>query len=942
MSSPSLHVLPWNKPLVGQAADWLADGWIGEGPLDLSRTFVVVPTRQSGRRLREALAVRASKSNQAVFPPRVSLPIGLFEDLIRGQAVASRQECLLAWTEVLRTVDLSAFGEVFPNRPPSRTFSWAVRLARQLVQLHETLAENGLRIADVPEQAHERLPETTRWKQLAKLEALYDLALRKLDLSDPQAARITGIGGAKTPENIERIVVIATPDPQPLAVALLQKYAEQIPVTVLVYGPPEESVDELFDTWGRPKTDVWASRPVEWTDFKNQVHLCANPASQADRIVEIARGYKTPDQWLSVGTEDKELIAPLHAGFARSGFASYDPEGLLRKNDPLFELVSLLGEFQREASFGTVTALARCPDVLDWLRAQIGSGFSPARTLEALDHLHARNLPVSLNGAISHASETEQKFAGTSAVLSHFQQLREKLISQPFPANAFDALSEIFGHRKFDHQNPAHARRSDSASEWVKTAQATGTAAAGFKTVRDTDAWDLTLQQFGESRRFEEKPGSAIELQGWLELLWNEAPHLVVGGMNGGLVPSAIVGDAFLPETLREILGLKTNAARLARDSYILHGLIASRAANGRIDLMVGKTSASGDPLRPSRLLLICEDNQLPERVRYLFREIESDQASVPWYRAWKLQPDTARKIDRLSVTTFRGYLQCPFRFYLKRGLRMEAIDPHKAELDALDFGTLCHAAVEAMGRSASIRESTDAGTIREFLLNNLDRQMRGRYGTELTLPLQIQLESAKQRLSRAADVQAALRADGWVIERVESKFEIQIVGIIVRGTIDRIDRHETTGGLRVFDYKTSDKPVNPREAHVRNLKRNESPEDVPDFSRFEIGGRSYVWTDLQLPLYLSALATEFPGTIACGYFNLPKATTETGVAFWDDYTSEWQAAANTCAEQIVEAVKAGQFWPPSEDVDENYDEFASLFQHGARDSVNWKTEAQK
>jgi ATP-dependent helicase/nuclease subunit B len=271
----------------------------------------------------------------------------------------------------------------------------------------------------------------------------------------------------------------------------------------------------------------------------------------------------------------------------------------------------------------------------------------------------------------------------------------------------------------------------------------------------------------------------------------------------------------------------------------------------------------------------------------------------------------------------------------------MEAVDPRKAELDSLDFGTLCHAAFEAMGKNASIRESSDARTIRDFLLANLDRQMRGRFGGELTLPLQIQLESAKQRLSRAADVQAALRTDGWIIEHVEWPIELILADIPVRGTIDRIDRHEPTGAIRVFDYKTSDKPVNPREAHVRNLKRTETPESVPEFARFECDGRTVVWRDLQLPLYLRALAAEFPGPIDCGYFNLPKATTETGVAFWENYTPEIQEAADRCALGIVNAVKSGRFWPPSEDVDENYDEFATLFQHGVADSVIWQPEAQ-
>jgi ATP-dependent helicase/nuclease subunit B len=248
------------------------------------------------------------------------------------------------------------------------------------------------------------------------------------------------------------------------------------------------------------------------------------------------------------------------------------------------------------------------------------------------------------------------------------------------------------------------------------------------------------------------------------------------------------------------------------------------------------------------------------------------------------------------------------------------------------------------MGKNALTRESTDAGAIREFLLATLDRQMSERYGSELTLPLQIQLESAKQRLSRAAEVQAALRSNGWVIDPsfIEWGFELVLNGISVRGTIDRIDRHESTGAIRVIDYKTSDKSLNPCEAHIRNLKRSESPNDVPEFALFEIDGRTVVWKDLQLPLYLRALGGEFSEKIECGYFNLPKATTETSFAFWENYTAEIQESADRCALGIVDAVKAGRFWPPSEDVDGTYDEFSVLFQHGAGDSVNWKAGTSK
>ena len=95
------------------------------------------------------------------------------------------------------------------------------------------------------------------------------------------------------------------------------------------------------------------------------------------------------------------------------------------------------------------------------------------------------------------------------------------------------------------------------------------------------------------------------------------------------------------------------------------------------------------------------------------------------------------------------------------------------------------------------------------------------------------------------------------------------------------------------------------------------------------IGGRELEWTDLQLPLYLQAVAER---NAACGYFNLPKAVGETGVVLWDDYSAPWQAAAMQCAGAVAGAVQAGRFWPPAEDV--AYDDFAALFHHGAAESI--------
>jgi ATP-dependent helicase/nuclease subunit B len=517
--------------------------------------------------------------------------------------------------------------------------------------------------------------------------------------------------------------------------------------------------------------------------------------------------------------------------------------------------------------------------------------------------------------------------------LAAIDELHAALASNEFSTSVSTALGMIFGHRQLDLVRENDARLGDSATAWMEILRECAAAGARFTGLAKIEWWDLALQLFGESMRTEDKPAGALEIQGVLELLFEDAPHLAVAGFNDGYVPDSVAGDPFLPESIREKLGLKTNAARFARDAYVLQALAACRAQSGRIDLLFGKTSAAGDPLRPSRLLLRCADDELPARIEFLFRAPEQAQANPSWMRAWPLKPCQVAAPAQVAVTALRGWLECPFRFYLRQVLGLAAVDPAKNELDARDFGILCHAALEAMGREAALRDCTDAAVLRQFLLKELERHMRAGYGEALSLPLIIQLESARQRLARAAEVQARERAAGWVIEHVEKKFAVEIGGMLVNGKIDRIDRHAETGAVRVLDYKTSDSPESPRDRHIRAPRQAETP---PAWAVFAVDGRLRQWTDLQLPLYLHALAAEFPGVLACGYFDLPKAAGGTGLAWWDDYTPELHAAALRCAEGVCAAIRAGEFWPPNEQVRADRDEFATLFHHGVAASVTW------
>ena len=244
----------------------------------------------------------------------------------------------------------------------------------------------------------------------------------------------------------------------------------------------------------------------------------------------------------------------------------------------------------------------------------------------------------------------------------------------------------------------------------------------------------------------------------------------------------------------------------------------------------------------------------------------------------------------------------------------MEAQELAKVELDARDFGTLMHAALQDMGEDVQLSNCGDSAVIRQGLWDALDRSVKNKWGHDLNLPLVIQLESAKQRLAKAAEIQAQIWTEGWRIERVEWAFTVPLGGLIIRGKIDRIDRH-ADGRVRIIDYKTSDKPVAPIEAHLGTVKPDD--ENRPDWLKVAFNGKEKRWVDLQLPLYRRALLAEFGPTLDCGYFNLPKAVSETNLAVWPDDQPGLQ-----------------EFWPPVESLGRRDEDWQGLFHHGTAASI--------
>lgn len=929
------HFLGWDRPVAALVRDYLLPARL-EGPADLEGTLIVVPTRQAGRRLREALARACDAQGTALLSAQVVTPNFLFRSAGGEAEEAPAAVALAAWVAALMAADPAGHRGLFPARVRERDFAWAARNAALIQGLRQDLADGGLRIGDLIRACGAELPEAERWHDLAQLEAQYRERLAALGLQDSCDARVRAAESPALAEGIRRILVVAVPDPALLALRALERLAQRAPVEILVWAPA--ALAARFDGWGRPLPDAWARSEIDIPDAGENLLPAGPPADQCravlDRLSSERERFGPRD--VAIGVPDRTLIEPLANALRAQGLTAFDPSDRRLCEHPLYGLLESYAELVLDGSYAAVRTLLRHADFLAYAQADLK--VMPRDLLTQLDQFQNDFLPETLEdlarrlrpGASARAAAA---FPDLAPVIARLEPWLAAFRDRPVETAVREFLMAVYARRDLDPHDPrdaAFAAAADLVDEGLRQCAPKALGPLGLDRTQTLRLLLLTLR---DAAYHPERDEAAVELEGWLELPWNDAPLLMVTGMNEGLVPDSRLGDIFLPDALRARLGLRDNALRFARDAFLLQALIESRRADGRVVLICGRTTAAGDPLKPSRLLFRCPDSALVERTLRLFGPAPDRRVNVPASISFRLQPapdpgppeaEAEAVPTALRVTQFRDYLACPFRFYLAHVLGMRSLDDRKAGVDALDFGTMVHAALQAMAASGEWR-CADAEALGRFLGREAELWVAERFGPALPVPVSMALDAARQRLAAAARLQAALVRDGWELVAWEQDCSAERNGMKVLGRIDRVDRHSGSGQIRVLDYKTSERRTPPAEIHLRPVR-----EDTPEFACADCQKRKRRWADLQLPLYrLLAGGMAWAGSaagapIGVGYFALPKAIGETEVTLWEELDEALEASALRCADRVLDCVRRRIFWPPAERVD--YDGFEAAF----------------
>lgn len=920
MSIATDFLNPGNK-LVDEVADWLLGRSATErgkafegrvktdaGALSLAHVCVVVPTAQSGRNLRLALAKKVAERfhGKGLVPPTVKLPM---------QLAAPADESLREATDAEVAALFLKFAETRPRRhaeggkavldewthlfrpesfgDPDALFSFL----DQLSDIWNVLGSGGLLMRDVPESEAARKilegalgDEKVRWDELADLETAFFAFLHDRGLRHrAESIRLAKTAPKALPDGVADVVLPALADPVPVLYDVLERLPGNPAVTVLCHC--DEAERGKFDEWGRPKIDSWTgdNRPVVAGLADADIVRAADASDLAKRLAghfpPAGSGLALP----SLALCDDTLFPELSAAFLDAGRVIHNPERHRLAYSSLGRLVrNLLAVWKIPADglpWDSFVSILRSDDVMSALKLA-GKISSRSKTLEGLDAFQNAHLPHFLPPGMElpapqprdGGKQSARKHDSARAAFDEFRKAAGSVAALLAAGREEKGLSgfvrkfllSVFARRPFRSDREGDREFEAAAGcvrEVLDSLSSDVVSGLGLR-----DGLVLALgRRLLDAAAYSLEPDSpdAVKTEGWLELAWSDAGKFALAGFHEGAVPDSVVGHPFLPDKLRVALGLESNVRRLARDSWLLAELVRSHPPHA-VRAYVADADAAGDFIRPSRLLFLCPDTELAARTGFLFGETGSREASPPRTTVPRWRPRLPDEVPlpqgHLSASAIDCWLKSPLLYLLQFGMRMKRRED-KRELGFDDFGTLVHRVLQRYAESQlangknQLSESADIAG----LVDELAEEEFAAFGARRTANVRLQLESVRDRLHGFAAVQEQWAKAGW---RIREKPEFPIDGIVpfdgldiaISGSVDRIDWNDELGCYRLIDYKTWDKP-SAAVSHVRTS----AADQIGFADRLKLptgfdpnGNRMRVLT-VQLPLYGKCLEKADP-----------------------------------------------------------------------------------
>ena len=319
------------------------------GATSLAHVCAVVPTAQSGRRLRLALAARFG----ALVPPRVLTPLELALDT-DDPALAGRTDEIAAFAEAVGTPD----GD-------RRT---ALEKARQLSDIRTILSAKALSFADVAEAIRVDLPdEAARWRDLAAVETRFLAALARRGKRDRVEMMKERAREELREEGEGNRIVESENDRRGEEIVRFDDFASFAP---------------------QPSSPIALS----------QVFPCATPADETARIADYFAAVRPDEAWPALCVADPALFPEIETAFKARGLKILNPAKVRLVTSSLGHLVRQVVELQRTQSYAVFSAFVRSGDARRWICGELRlTDGELTAALADLDSRQAEYLPEKID-----------------------------------------------------------------------------------------------------------------------------------------------------------------------------------------------------------------------------------------------------------------------------------------------------------------------------------------------------------------------------------------------------------------------------------------------------------------------------------------------------------------------------------------------------------------
>ncbi len=863
--------------------------------------------------------------------------------------LATELEQTLAWTAALTERTDDDLKSIISQPPPREPQTPWLELASTIAQLHESLHSNELQFSDVL-QSELSTADRSRWQLLNEIHSRYLNLLHQAERQDTQVALLEAQAGKIHCPH--KLVLVGTSDLSRSLTSLLKSLPSDCSVTALVAADDQDR--DHFDSFGTVVTQRWIDRKVPLErgqlfagqDVPDQARLaaeivyefqCANKQGvHASSTRNSWNPSTSPHPLVTVGVTDESQVAPVEFELRSLNVSSCRELGWSISQTSIGRLLNLLADYLSSQDWRHFAALIRHTDIAQWLHSQLPeqpwlsdvdqllNDHFPTGTIEELPlrvvdkHPLAVQVRRLLDQSLQDLHHARRPLTQWALRLADWiEWLDSQLQSCGMTAGAFDgkASSATGRSQRAREDTVAYLQNAKDLQRQLDVS------------VDSSTAIEMLLSRLRTLRIVEEREDCPVSIVGWLDLALDDAKEMVVMALNHPFVPEPAVADPFIPLALRNRIQLSENERRYARDLHALEVILQTRQ-RGAVKFIVGGSSADGSPTPPSRLLSSGTPFEVACRLIELYKPRPESQSLKPKQDLWA-QPlaqsrlpipslEPKQPVQRLSVTAFKDYLTCPYRFYLRHVLHIRPLDDSAGELMANQFGDLIHHVLEDFG-CGELRDTMNPDAIESELHRLLDQQVADHFGASTTAAVRLQVEQARRRLSHVAQAQAERRAQGWRIHAVEAPLSkddtagISVDGewMPIRGRIDRIDRNEVTGQWAIIDYKTHGHT--PRKKHLRVAE-----------------GVSQ-WIDLQLPLYRMLVpfvlrADVEVSQVSLSYFNIGENREQTGVND-ADFTAEEFAKADATIHDCVRRIRRGDFEPAAA---VEFDDYAMILQTGA------------